>query len=71
MGERDYRSALATTRSRIPLRGRVPETPWDPQLHDAMEVSGIAIHEEEIRAELLAGAIGHPGVRELTMRAGG
>ncbi|HEX3538807.1 MAG TPA: TIGR02679 family protein [Acidimicrobiales bacterium] len=56
----DYVSDQAGTRSTIPLRTPVPETPWDPALQTAMETSGVAIHEEEIRASLLGAAASFP-----------
>lgn len=54
MGERDYTGAVAVSRSALPLRSPVPSTPWDPLLQEAMQVSGIVIHEEELRSDLLS-----------------
>jgi uncharacterized protein (TIGR02679 family) len=48
-----YLAAVAVERDRIPLRGPVPETAWDPPLAAAMERAGVAVFEEEIRTTLL------------------
>lgn len=53
MNAQDYCAAVATARERVPLVGRVPTAPWDPALVEAMAEHGVAVHEEEIRAELL------------------
>jgi uncharacterized protein (TIGR02679 family) len=52
-----YRSAVAAaTRHgtpRLPLTGRRAETPWDPELAEAMTESGVAVHEEALIDSLL------------------
>jgi uncharacterized protein (TIGR02679 family) len=50
----DYLAAVAVRRERPPITGRLPATPWDPALHVAMASHGLAVHEEELRAELLS-----------------
>jgi uncharacterized protein (TIGR02679 family) len=49
----DYREAVAVTRHRVPFRGAVPPTEWDPELGEAIRVAGVVVHEEERRADLL------------------
>ncbi|MHB1930879.1 MAG: DUF2399 domain-containing protein, partial [Acidimicrobiales bacterium] len=42
------------TSPRPRLLGPVPATPWDPTLREAMAEAGVAVYEEQLRAELLA-----------------
>lgn len=42
------------TSPRPRLVGPVPATPWDPTLREAMAEAGVAVYEEQLRAELLA-----------------
>ena len=35
------------------ISGVVPDTPWDPRLHDAMNEQAVAVYEEELPADLL------------------
>jgi uncharacterized protein (TIGR02679 family) len=53
MSAADYRAAVAVRRDRVPIRGTVPSTDWDPALADAVRAAGVAVHEEELRADLL------------------
>jgi uncharacterized protein (TIGR02679 family) len=48
-----YLAAAAGGRAHLPLSGRAVPTPWDPRLAGAMERAGVAVHEEELRADLL------------------
>jgi uncharacterized protein (TIGR02679 family) len=54
MGADDYLAALAVPRERVPLAGRLPPSPWDPGLREAMATGAVAVHEEEIRTALLS-----------------
>jgi uncharacterized protein (TIGR02679 family) len=54
MGAPDYLAALTVDRARVPLTQRLPAAPWDPRLPAVMEAHGVAVHEEELRAELLS-----------------
>lgn len=51
----DYLAAVAVPRDRVPLPARLPASPWAPGLHDVMTSIGVAVHEEELRTDLLAG----------------
>ena len=53
-----YLDAVATSRSLLPLVGRVPDTPWDPSLRDVMAETAVSVHEEEIRTRLLDELLG-------------
>ncbi len=56
-----YGDAVARPRSRVSLAGPLPETPWDPDLSPTMAGAGVAVYEEELRAQLLeAMAAAHP-----------
>ncbi|MDQ4070236.1 MAG: DUF2399 domain-containing protein, partial [Actinomycetota bacterium] len=57
----DYLAAVALPRDRVPFRGRLPPSPWDPALQGAMETRGVAVHEEELRGELLSAMGSHLG----------
>jgi uncharacterized protein (TIGR02679 family) len=62
----DYLGALAVARDRVPLGTRLPPSPWAPALRDAMVEHGVAVHEEELRVELLSAIgrdLGAPGQR--------
>jgi uncharacterized protein (TIGR02679 family) len=61
MGAADYLAAVATVRERVPLAGRLPAAPWDPGLPAAMAAHGVAVYEEELRADLLSAVAGHLG----------
>jgi hypothetical protein len=50
----DYRAAVSERRGEPSALGVVPETPWDPALHDAMRNTGSPAYEEELRRDLLA-----------------
>ena len=54
MDAQDYPRNVATDRPRLPLGGRLPPSPWASALHDAMARHGVAVHEEEVRADLLS-----------------
>lgn len=54
MGAADYRAAISSGRARVALAGRLPATPWDPDLGPAMAEAGVAVYEEELRILLLA-----------------
>lgn len=54
----DYRGAVALGRERVTLTGRLPASPWDPSLREAMVEGGVAVHEEELRADLLSAMTG-------------
>ena len=54
MGAGDYLAAVAVARERVPLANRLPPSPWDPGLREAMATSAVAVHEEEIRGTLLS-----------------
>lgn len=43
----------------IELTGKPAQTPWDPDLHDAMASRGCAVHEEQL-IDLLLGDLGEP-----------
>lgn len=49
----DYRAGLCHGRSSLHLTGNRVETPWDPDLADAMAAAGIALEEESV-ADVLA-----------------
>lgn len=54
MGSEDYLGAVRSQREdRVAICGVIPETPWDPCLHDAMNEEAVAVYEEELRADLL------------------
>jgi uncharacterized protein (TIGR02679 family) len=57
----DYLAAVAAPRDRVPLTGRLPPSPWAPGLRDAMATHGVAVHEEELRADLLSAMRGDLG----------
>ncbi len=61
MDASDYLRAVAIHRGRVALAGRLAATPWDVTLADAMVAHGVAVHEEEIRTELLAAMARAPG----------
>ncbi len=50
----DYEEAAL--RAAVPITAPVPDTPWDPQLADAMRSRGLAVFEEDIREGLLRAA---------------
>ena len=50
----DYLGAVALVRERVTLTGRLPASPWDLSLREAMVEGGVAVHEEELRADLLS-----------------
>lgn len=50
-GADDYLAAVE--HSRLPLTGTVPNTPWDPDLAQAMRSHGLAVHEEAVLNDLL------------------
>lgn len=54
MGAADYRAAVGAGGPTTELAGVVGDTPWDPDLASAMNASGRAVHEEALRADLLA-----------------
>jgi uncharacterized protein (TIGR02679 family) len=55
MNETDYKSAIGSgDRTRPPIEGAVPATPWDPTLSTAIVSARRAVYEEEVRASLLA-----------------
>jgi uncharacterized protein (TIGR02679 family) len=56
MGASDYRSAA---RSRVRLGGDPVDTPWDPELGEAMRATGYAVYEETMSDQLLADLGGH------------
>lgn len=58
MGAADYLAAVSVPRDRLALGPPLPPTPWDPGLVSAMEAHGVAVHEEEVRATLLADIAG-------------
>ncbi len=39
------------------MTGKIPPTPWSPELHDALEQARVPVYEEEIRDALLAAMI--------------
>lgn len=47
----DYVRHASRSQSRI--HGTVPDTPWDPQLHDLLERERRPVYEEQVRAMLL------------------
>ena len=47
----DYRDAARPGGG--PLHERVPPTPWDPTLAEAMSAAGVVAYEEDVRADLL------------------
>ena len=49
----EYSAAVAHGRDRVPLAGRIPDTPWDSSLHRAMAEAAEAVYEEELRNRLL------------------
>ena len=51
MSADDYRAAARPDGT--PLTGRVPPTPWDPTLGEAMSAAGVVAYEEDVRARLL------------------
>jgi uncharacterized protein (TIGR02679 family) len=53
MGAADYREALGVAEPASPGFERLPATPWDPALRAAMEASGSAVYEEQVRATIL------------------
>lgn len=54
MGEQDYLAALAGLGSAAgALTGRVPPSPWNPGLSQAMEDRRLVVYEEQLRDELL------------------
>lgn len=57
----DYLAAVAAPRDRVPLASRLPPSPWAPALRDAMASNGVAVHEEELRADLLSAMSAHLG----------
>ena len=48
----DY-GAFAGRGAKVSTLGNLPETPWDPELQQAMGDAGVVVYEEELRAELL------------------
>jgi len=54
MGAADYLAAVATDRERVAIAGRLPPAPWDPELVETMAAHGVAVYEEEVRADLLS-----------------
>ena len=58
MSAADYSDALAVQRRRVPFRGAVPPTAWDPSLRVAIQAAGVAVFEEELRAALLDAMLG-------------
>lgn len=70
----EYPRAVGRRRDRPPFRAAVPRTPWDPRLQEILSAEGVAVYEEDVRAELLrsmeqrrsgqaAGARRTPGLR--------
>lgn len=57
----DYLAAVAVRRDRVPISGRLPPSPWNPALREAMAEHGVAVHEEEIRADVLSAMGGYFG----------
>jgi uncharacterized protein (TIGR02679 family) len=53
MTSSSYLAVAPARRDRLPLRGVVSETPWDPLLAEAMNQEGTAVFEEEIADALL------------------
>lgn len=54
MSASDY-IASASSGPQIPLKpGRIPETPWDPELRSCMQREGLAVAEEAMLAPLMA-----------------
>lgn len=54
MDRSDYLHATTAERPRLALTGHLPPTPWDPELRRTMADAGVAVHEEEVRSELLS-----------------
>lgn len=54
MTARDYDRAVV--RAAVPITGRIPDTPWDPRLAEAMRRHRRAVFEEDLRHELLHAA---------------
>ena len=54
MGAAEYLAAVATNRERVALAGALSPAPWDPELVETMAAHGVAVYEEEIRADLLS-----------------
>lgn len=59
MGAADYRAAVGSGAPTTGLVGVVGATPWDAALAPAMNATGRAVHEEALRADLLAGLRSH------------
>jgi len=53
MSAADYRAAVSVSRRRVAYRGAIPPTQWDPELAEAVRATGVVVHEEELRADLL------------------
>ena len=53
MSAADYRAAVSVSRRRVAYRGAIPPTQWDPELAEAVRATGVVVHEEELRTELL------------------
>lgn len=51
----DYLTAVAARRRTTSMIPAVPDTPWDPDLSDAMRKTSCVVYEEELRSDLLAG----------------
>ena len=58
MTAEDYLAAVAARADRVPLTGRLPPSPWDPALLDGMAEHAVAVHEEELRGDLLSAMSG-------------
>jgi len=50
----DYLAGTKADGSAVPLTGRPLPTPWDPELVEAMRVSGQAVYEEVVADQLIA-----------------
>ena len=53
MTSEDYLGAVGVHQDRALVTERVPTTPWDPTLQQALEERGVAVYEEDVRADLL------------------
>lgn len=58
MSAADYRQAAVSGK---PLAGEPVDTPWDPELREAMRAAGYAVYEEMVGDPLLADLAGQPG----------
>lgn len=58
MTAEEYRRAAARRADRPAITGRAPTTPWDPALQQALAETGVAVYEEDLRAELLRSMLG-------------